>query len=216
MGKYWKYPILMTLATFLIALGACTPDTKIVSRKFDNEGNVLYEVLGISPCPINLIRVELNGTKYQDVENNSVVTVPITTQNTSITATAYNNWGKDPTPAEDSFDIPTSGQAKTKIESILLQYASTYTFLDKGDDPNLGVLLTPGSIESFYADFRIVKLDGKDAIIDYVGLEKTLAGGIAHKETLNLLGVPNRYIFRKPEDEIEEVLKDFIAKGYNN
>ncbi len=206
MGKYWRFPLLVGLLSLI--LGACTPDTKIVSRKFDNEGNALYEVLGISPCPINLIRVELNGAKYQDVANNSVVTVPITTQSTSITATAYNNWGKDPTPAEDSFDIPTEEQARVTIENIFAANPGTYTI-------ERDAWTSPGPSKHFRVDYLITTPNQPDRIVNYSSIGDNLNEDLSNKAYLDSLGISNLHLFRVTEPEIKSQLEKFVKNKSN-
>ncbi len=182
------------------------PDTQI-TKEFKDNGEVEYTVSGTdSEGSIANINVNTNGN-YQTVPNNSTINVPIVEGNNTIIATAYDNEGlKDSSPATDYFNSPTEGQARTSIDNILDSRSETHNGFEKDVFVDFG---------SFYVDYLIRKKDGNLAIVNYIEHQKNLEQELSNKGILDSWGIPNLYIPRFPESEINLNLNEFIDNGYN-
>ncbi len=187
------------------------PDTEITSRQFNDKGEVEYGFLGTdSESYVDHISVSFNGGNYQNFSNNSLVSVPIREGSNTAEATAYDDEGKaDPTPAIDTFISPTEEQARTLIDNILSGRSGTYGSLEED------VLVSIGASDNFYIDYLIKRDNKPDAMVNYVEHGEDLGKELLNKQQLDLYGIPNLYLIRVPESEINLKLNDFIDNGYN-
>lgn len=183
------------------------PDTQI-TKKF-KDGEVEYNLSGRDDGSVDSISARFNSGNYQNFSNGSLVLVPIISGANTVEARAYDDEGKvDPTPAIDTFISPTEEQARTLIDNIFSGRSGTYSSLEKD------VLVSLGD-SNFYVDY-LIKRDGKpDVHIDYVGYTEELEEKLSNKEQSNLYGIPNLYLIRIPESEINLKLNDFIDNDYN-
>ena len=187
------------------------PDTTIM-RKFNNMGKIEYSLSGIDEDgSINYISAKFNNLgDYQTFDNNSVTLIPIINGNNTIEAIAYDDKGlSDSTPATTSFISPTKEVAKQKIVSILNSKEDTYAWICEE------VMLSLGTSDGFLVDYLVRKKDGTDAVINYISHQDNLATEVSRKELLNSYGIPNLYLGRIPEDEIQTQLDAFIEGNYN-
>jgi len=207
--KFWLATMILT---FIASLGLTTgcpppeppqpqnksPNTSVTTEVKD-DGNVKYNVSGTDEDgSVDYISVQVNGKHYQDVNNNSYITVPITEGSNTITATAIDNEGaEDETPATGSFNSPTEEEASNIIANTL--NPNTYNKLEKN------VVVSLGSSESFRVNALIQKLNGTDAVIDYMGTR----GG-----DLELYGIPNICPNRTSVEKLEEKALEFQNSGY--
>ncbi|MFW9875621.1 MAG: hypothetical protein ACFFG0_21165 [Candidatus Thorarchaeota archaeon] len=206
--KFWLATMILTFIATLGLTTGCPPPEPPLNRKPNTEvitnikddGTVKYNVSGTDEDgSIDHISVYVNGNHYQDVNNNSYVTVPITEGDNTVTATAVDDEGdEDPTPATGSFNSPTEYEASQIISNIL--NPSTYNKLEKD------ALISLGSSDSFRVNALINKLNGTDAIIDYLG---------THGDDLDLYGIPNICPKRTSVEKLEAKALEFQNNGYN-
>ncbi|MDO8528704.1 MAG: hypothetical protein Q7S06_02330 [Nanoarchaeota archaeon] len=187
-----------------------SPDTT-VTKEFTNNGQVKYIFSGTDDGSIEHIAARFNNTgDYQNFNNNDSVLVQIIEGNNSVEARAYDNEGlADPTPASDSFVSPTEEEANQFIEGILSGRSGTYGHLERD------VYISIGESDVFHVDLLIRKSDGTDAVINYTGHQSSLESELYNKGLLDLYGIPNLYLARIPESEMQSQLEDFIDNGYN-
>jgi len=206
--KFWLVTMILTFLATLGLTSGCpspeppqnkTPDTAII-REIKEDGTVKYNVSGTDEDgSVDYISVYVNGNHYQDVNNNSYVTVPIVEGSNTITATAVDNEGaEDPTPATGSFNSPTEYEASQIISNVL--DPSKYNKLEKD------ALISLGSSDSFRVNALINKLNGTDAIIDYLG---------THAADLDLYGIPNICPYRTSVEKLGEKALEFQENDYN-
>jgi hypothetical protein len=198
----WKELFLFLIAT---TFSSCLPDTDF--ERIFNNGEVEYTLLGIGN--VGGINVKFNDSENEVFYDGDKVLVPIKEGINSLWAEAYNQWGKDLTPATDSFISPTQQEAEKIIEGILAENPWAYDSLKKEE------LMSPGLYSSFYVDYLITRHDTTNSVIQYVGHEKNLEEELINQQTLLDYGIPSLYLWRIPEEEINLKLNKFINNNFN-
>ncbi len=194
--------VLFSLATVFLS---CVPDTDF-EKKFHNKRGVEYTLLGIGN--VRGINARFNDSENQVFYDGDKVLVPIKEGTNSLWAEAYNQWGKDPTPAEDSFVSLNEEEARTTIEEIFVEKG--YHLVERIQDMTEGciirdALFSLGAEKTFLVDYWGIKPGegtiSKDFVVNYVGYGDDLEEEILNKELLDMYGIPNCYIFRSPIEE---------------
>ncbi len=198
--------VLFSLATVFLS---CQPDIIGVARNFYNNGNVRYLFTTINS---DGVRVDANGRKFEGEE----VFIPIVEGVNSIEATAYNQWGEDKTPSEDSFYSPNEEEAREIMEGVFA--GRGYQFLEKGEslvDKSFrgDVRFSFGAEDDFIFDYWGRGL--RDFVINYVGPEDDREKTIRAQSILNEYGFPNLFLYGFPEEEIKSRLETFLTQNEN-
>ena len=133
----------------------------------------------------------------------AIRTEPIYSGNNKTRAYAVDNENSESSIEEDTFDIPSEEGARSLIKSILDSHSASYDWYE--EDATYGVFG-----EERHADFLIRKLDGNDAIINYISDVDNLQEELNNAEDLDLLDIDHLEVPEQTESVIDSRVRAFV------
>lgn len=196
-----------SLLTLLFFYSCNHPPETSISKKFTDKGEIEYSFSGEDIDVgdyISRIDVFLNGSdEVNSFNSGDLHSLPIISGENKAKATAFDKYNvPDATPAEASFSSPDKKTGASKIENILTEKGLSF---EKNFRMSLGDL-------DIIVDYLISK-NGKNFVVYYIGHGEKIEDRLKDKEALDSYSIPNVYLAKFPEEEIDTRVKKFIDEN---
>lgn len=191
--------------------GANQKPTISLERSFENNGAVTYNLKGEdSDGAVLELRTIYNG-ESEKIHLGSIkkLVKTIYKKETTLSAISVDNNSLESEPLHDSFSILDRWEAFNQIKTFLDREGG---FSDYESDPQ-GVPIDIAN-RDYHVQFLIRRNDNRFSVINYVSLEDALFSQQSSQSIIKGYRIDNLFLYRLPNTEIKNLLKDFREANY--